>query len=58
MGDLLRHIANYLHRVGTYNPWEVAVEMLLIALVVWWTIRFLRGTRGASLVKGVRRNPA
>jgi diadenylate cyclase len=26
--------------------------MLLIGLVVWWVIRFLRGTRGASLLKG------
>ncbi len=26
--------------------------MILIGLVIWWVTRFLRGTRGASLVKG------
>lgn len=45
-------ILNYLARVATYDPWLVAVELALIGLVVWWIIRFLRGTRGASLVKG------
>ncbi|MBC8372487.1 MAG: diadenylate cyclase, partial [Planctomycetes bacterium] len=31
----------------------VLVELLLIGVVVWWVMRFLRGTRGARLVKGV-----
>ena len=52
MGELIRAILNYLHRVTTYDPLEVVVEMVLIGLVVWWATRFLRGTRGASLVKG------
>jgi diadenylate cyclase len=52
LGELSRSIVNYLHRVSTNNLAVVAVELLLIALVVWWAIRFLRGTRGASLVKG------
>jgi len=52
VGELIRGITNYLHRVGTYDLLEVMVEMVLIALVVWWTVRFLRGTRGANLVKG------
>ncbi len=52
MGELFRAITNYLHRVATYDPLEVVVEMVLIGLVVWWATRFLRGTRGASLVKG------
>jgi diadenylate cyclase len=38
--------------VTTYNLFVVAVELLLIGLVVWWATRFLRGTRGARLVKG------
>lgn len=33
--------------------WRIAIEMLLIGLVVFWIIRFLRGTRGARLLKGV-----
>ena len=52
MGELIRAIGNYIHRVQTYDTVEVFVEMALIALVVWWGTRFLRGTRGASLVKG------
>ncbi len=50
---VLQAIRTYYHRVMTYSPIVVAVELLLIGVVVWWVIRFLRGTRGARLVKGV-----
>jgi diadenylate cyclase len=53
MSDLLKAISAYLSRVMTYSPVVVAVELLLIGLVVWWAMRFLRGTRGARLLKGV-----
>lgn len=46
-------ILTYLNRVLAYNPFVVAIELLLIGLIVWWAVRFLRGTRGARLVKGV-----
>jgi diadenylate cyclase len=52
LGELHRAISSYLSRVSAYDPVEVIVEMALIALVVGWAVRFLRGTRGASLVKG------
>ncbi len=52
MEELIRAIESYLHRVATYDPAVVIVQMVLIGLVVWWAVRFLRGTRGASLVKG------
>ncbi len=53
MGELFQAIRTYVHRVGTsYDPLEVIVEMALIAAVVWLVVRFLRGTRGASLLKG------
>ncbi|HOF18668.1 MAG TPA: diadenylate cyclase CdaA [Phycisphaerae bacterium] len=52
MNELLRSITNYIHRVSTYPLTVVAVELLLIGLVAWWVLRFLRGTRGARLVKG------
>ncbi len=42
----------YLQRVVNYNPFELIVELLIIAVVVGWVMRFLRGTRGARLVKG------
>jgi len=50
--ELITSISNYFHRVGTYNPFVVVVELFLIGLVVWLAVRFLRGTRGANLVKG------
>lgn len=52
MNELLRSISAYLNRVGTYSPTVVAVELLLIGVLVWWAMRFLRGTRGARLLKG------
>src|SRR4051812_43114496 len=39
--------------VRAYPMWQVAVELLLIGFVVFWVIRFLRGTRGARMLKGV-----
>jgi len=53
MDELIRAIQTYIRRLSTYNPLVVAVELLLIGAVVWWVTRFLRGTRGAGLVKGV-----
>jgi diadenylate cyclase len=52
MQELFQAISTYLHRVSTYNPLVVLVQLLLIGVVVWWVTRFLRGTRGARLVKG------
>ena len=53
MEELFRAISTYLNRVATYSHLVVMVELLLIGVVVWWVLRFLRGTRGARLVKGV-----
>lgn len=50
---LLEAIIAYIYRVSTYNWVVVVVELLLIGSVVWWAMRFLRGTRGARLIKGV-----
>jgi diadenylate cyclase len=36
-----------------YGWWRVTVEWLLIGLVVFYVVRFLRGTRGARLLKGI-----
>ena len=53
MTELYLAILSYFHRVATYNTAVVVIELLLIGVVVWWAMRFLRGTRGARLVKGV-----
>ncbi len=53
MDELIRAITKYLERVTTYNAIVVAFELLLIGVIVWWVTRFLRGTRGARLIKGM-----
>ena len=53
MQELFEGVSTYLTRVWTsYNPFVVIVELALIYLVVWAATRFLRGTRGARLIKG------
>lgn len=52
MDHLWQGISGYLRRVATYNPLVVAVQLLLIGVVIWLVMRFLRGTRGARLLKG------
>jgi diadenylate cyclase len=39
--------------VQAYHWWQIAIELFLIGAVVFWVIRFLRGTRGARMLKGV-----
>src|SRR2546430_10921553 len=36
-----------------YEWWQLLIEWVLIGFVVYWVIRFLRGTRGARLLKGI-----
>lgn len=35
-----------------YEWWRVAIELLVIGAVIYWVVSFLRGTRGARLLKG------
>jgi len=46
-------ILNYFMRLATYNWWEVAIELILIGLIVYWVVDFLEGTRGERLFRGV-----
>ncbi|HZL38545.1 MAG TPA: diadenylate cyclase CdaA [Tepidisphaeraceae bacterium] len=43
----------FFRALHSYPWWQVAIELLLIGLVVYWVVRFLRGTRGARMLKGV-----
>ena len=43
----------FFRALGSYAPLQVAIELLLIGLFVHWVLRFLRGTRGARLLKGI-----
>src|SRR5437763_6665564 len=45
-------VVNYFNRIRQYPPWIVLLELLLIGVVVHLVVEFLRGTRGARLIKG------
>ena len=49
----LFNFQSFLRSLGTYAWWRVAIELLLIGLVVYWVVRFLRGTRGARMLRGI-----
>jgi len=53
MDRLSKAIITWFDRVISYDPIVVTVELILIGLVIWRVMLFLRGTRGARLIKGV-----
>jgi diadenylate cyclase len=53
MHDLLLNLSNFFAQVKSHGPGPVVTELLIIGFVVYWVIRFLRGTRGARLLKGI-----
>lgn len=48
---MLHSVLRYIQRVAA-EPITVAIQLVLIGVVVWWAVRFLRGTRGERLFKG------
>lgn len=46
-------LTDLLNRLGSYAPWEVVIELLLIWVVVFAIIRFIQGTRAARALKGL-----
>lgn len=44
---------SFVRALQSYPLWRVALEMLLIGIVVYWVVKFLEGTRGARLLRGV-----
>ena len=44
---------NFITALRSVPPWQVMLELLIIGGVVYWVIRFLQGTRGARLLKGI-----
>ncbi len=51
--DLAAPIHNFLRTLTSYSPWRVGVELVVIGVVVYLVLRFLRGTRGAHLLRGI-----
>lgn len=43
----------FFHRLSNYPWWQVTIELLIIGVCVYGVIRFLRGTRGARLLRGI-----
>jgi diadenylate cyclase len=49
-----RELFNFLNRVHqSYAWWQIAIQLLLIGAAIFWVVRFLQGTRGARMLKGV-----
>jgi diadenylate cyclase len=46
-------IPQFLRQIQGIPWWQIAIELILIGLVVFWVVRFLRGTRGARLLRGI-----
>ena len=44
---------NFFTALRSVPLWQVLLELLVIGGVVYWVIRFLQGTRGARLLKGI-----
>jgi diadenylate cyclase len=54
MNDTLtENFRNFYHALSAMTWWRVVIELLLIGMVVFWVIRFLQGTRGARMLKGI-----
>ena len=53
MQSLLLSLRAFIDQLHGYGFWPVVTEMVLIGIVVYWVVRFLRGTRGARLLKGI-----
>ncbi|MCH8054087.1 MAG: TIGR00159 family protein [Planctomycetes bacterium] len=48
-------LVDYFRQLGSeaYNPWVIFIEFLFIGVIVYGTLRFLQGTRGARLMRGI-----
>lgn len=44
---------DFLRALSAYSWWSVAIEWLIIGTALYWIGRFLRGTRGARLLRGI-----
>jgi diadenylate cyclase len=49
----LFNFRHFFEAIRIYGWWQVGLELLLIGAFVYMVVRFLRGTRGARMLKGV-----
>ena len=50
---MIERLSQLLLRLRTYDWWVILIEMAVIWSVVYLIVRFLRGTRGAGVLKGL-----
>ncbi len=50
---MLTPIRNFFTAVSSYPWWHIALELFVIAVVVFFVIRSMHGTRGARLMRGI-----
>ena len=53
MENELFNFGDFFRAIGSYPWWQVAVELLVIGAAVYWVVKFLQGTRGARLLRGI-----
>lgn len=53
MLDEFLDLENFLTALRSVPLWQAGLELLVIGAVIYWVIRFLQGTRGARLLKGI-----
>ncbi len=53
MSNDLINLPSFVRALGAYGWWRIVIELVLIGSVVYWVMRFLRGTRGARLLRGI-----
>ena len=53
MPPQLFNLHDFFTAFHSYPWWQVGIEWVLIGTVVYWVVRFLQGTRGARLLKGI-----
>lgn len=55
MNPTFAALVDYFRQLGSeaYSPWVILIELLLIGGVVYFALRFLQGTRGARLMRGI-----
>ena len=47
------NVHNFITSIQTYGWWRVITEWIIIGAVIFWILRFLQGTRGARMLKGI-----
>src|ERR1700742_422878 len=50
---VIENFMQFYRALSAMTWWKVGIELLLIGTVVFWVIRFLQGTRGARMLKGI-----